>query len=671
MESQASTLVRDAPCAEEVRGFGERTSLSLSRARDALGLALSRGTIFMPVIATAFWALTHPYPGIVGDASLYIGRALADLDPQGLGQDLLFAHDGQSRFSIYPIIAKWLVIVFGTDRAALALVVSSMFLWVAALIVFALQFLTWRRVWIVIVFVAILPVYYGAPLRFGFSEAIAVPRPMAEALVLLALAAFVCGRTLLTFVVLVAATLIHPLMALAGWTAVVVALSLVDRRWWIAAGAGIFAVILAAVLGVPFFARLVSAIAPDVKALAASRSPLLFPTLWPIEFVGPIIAQVATIAVAANLFRGRQRRLLIAAMLVGIFGIAAQALFGDLLSSLLVIQAQFWRMAWLTAAIGSFALALCTLELWSRDAISRVVLALLAMTWLVSDKPALAAPLATIALTLHFTKDRFAWPVSQLSVSAVWAVACGFALLTAQHYLVTYAEFMMQLPAEAPQGIGYFWNRRDIAFPICAVALALMLPRGDSRLLWACRCIMAMLLVTAVVRFWDDRTALQRMIDADDHPPEIMRTIAGRRGPVLWIGGLQEAWYLTGRPQWVSPQQGVAIVFSHDLAIAWRDRIAFLRDEGLVDRNVFLSVGRPSSADLPNLSEVGVTHLCSRPDAPAWIIAPLEKGAQPPVGRKTQFWRLPQPLFKMTLEGNAVTWHRTEGFFVFSCAAED
>ncbi len=154
------------------------------------------------------------------------------------------------------------------------------------------------------------------------------------------------------------------------------------------------------------------------------------------------------------------------------------------------------------------------------------------------------------------------------------------------------------------------------------------------------------------------------------HPPALMHAIAGRPGPVLWIGGLQEAWYLTGRPQWASPQQGVAAVFSRDLAIAWRDRMSFLRDEGLADRNVLSSLAIPSSADLAHLSEAGVTHLCARPDAPAWIIAPLEKGAQPPAGRQAQLWHLPQPLFKMTDEGKTYTWHRIEDFLVLSCTAE-
>jgi hypothetical protein len=670
MEQQAATRVQNVPSAKDRLGHGERIRLRLARVRNAFRLAVADGSIFLPVIAAALWALTHPYPGIVGDASLYIGRALADLDPQGLGQDLLFAHDGQSRFSLYPILVKWLVIACGTDRAALTLVISSMCLWVAALAVLARRFLRPQHVWIVIVFVAVLPVNYGTPQRFGFSEMTAIPRPWAEALVLLALASFAYGRSYLSFTVLAAATFIHPLMALAGWTAIGIALALEDRRWWIAAAAGLLVIVAAAVAGLPLFDRLLEAITPDARALASSRSSLLFPTHWPIAFLGPIIAQVATIAIAASLFAGRQRRLLMAATVVGLLGIGVQAIFGDILSSLLVIQAQCWRMAWLTAAIGSFAFALCALELWPRDSNGRIVLALLTMTWFAGDDLAAVAPFAAAALLLHFTRNRFAWPLSPLVVRIVWTVACLFALPITLYYFTTYAAFLSQLPSESPLGIGYFWNKRYIAFPICAFALVLMRTGRASRLIWTGRCAMALLLVACVIHVWDARSALQHRIDAQDRPPELIHAIAGRPGEVLWVGGMHEAWYLTGRPQWASPQQGVASVFSRDLATTWRDRMTFLRDEGLANRNVLSSLSTPSSADLAHLSEAGVMHLCARSDAPAWIIAPLESDTPPALRQQGRIWHLPQPSFEMSDEGNRYVWHRIEDFLILSCAVK-
>jgi hypothetical protein len=54
-----------------------------------------------PLIAYSVFLLSRPYPGIVQDAYIYMGRALADLDPDGIGRDLMFVHDGQFGFSLF------------------------------------------------------------------------------------------------------------------------------------------------------------------------------------------------------------------------------------------------------------------------------------------------------------------------------------------------------------------------------------------------------------------------------------------------------------------------------------------------------------------------------------------------------------------------------------------
>lgn len=667
MDPHVTTLRQDASFEKGAQEHGGSRKQWLSSARAALVQSLSHGTVFAPVIAVSLWILTHPYPGIVGDASVYIGRALADLDPGGLGRDLLFAHDGQSRFSLYPWLVKRLVVGFGTDAAARTLAIASMGLWIAALAALARGFVAWRRVPIVIAFVAVLPVLYGAPQRFGFSEVIAVPRPVAEALVILALAQFAQRRTYLTFVCLCAASLVHPLMALAGWTAIGLALGFEDKRWWIAAALAATVLGFAALLGVPVLDRLVVPLSADLKTLATSRSPLLFPTLWPKEFLGPIIAQATAIAIAASLIQGRPRRLLLAALLTGIFGIAAQALFGDLLSSLLVIQAQVWRMAWLTAVGGSVAVAICTLELWSRGGSARIALAFLSMTWLAAEEPLSAGLFAFATLVLHFGKDRFAWPASPLAVRMVWGMTCLWAALVNAAYLAGYIQFVVQIPAGAAASYSFFWSKRAIAFPICAAVFALMVEQRFSRRYGIGRGAAALVLAVTAIHFWDDRPPIQRVIDAGEHPAGLMQSIADRPGEVLWIGGLQEAWFLTGRPQWGSPQQGVANIFSPRLALAWRDRMSFLRDEGLADRNVLSSLSVPSSAELAHLSESGLEHLCARADAPAYVIAPREE-ATPPLTRPGRVWQLPQPLYRMSDEGAGYLWHRADDLLILACA---
>jgi len=527
----------------------------------ALKQSVAEGTIFLPLIAVALWALTHPYQGLLGDASVYVGRALADLDPAGIGRDIMFVNDGQSRFSVFPVLLDRLVAAFGTGPTGLALALLAMAAWLAALAGFARQFVPTRWIAVVVIFVAVLPASYGAPWRFNYSEVLAVPRPFAEAFVLAALAALAGGRIWLAFSVLVAASLVHPLMALAGWGVFGIVLCRDDRRWAIAVALAAVLVLAGTILGVPILDRLVTFMDPGLKAFAESRSPLLFPTAWPIDFLGPVVVEATTLAIAASFFEGRRRMVLLAAIFAGIGGIAVQALFGDRLSLLLVIQAQPWRMAWLLAAMGAIALAIATLKLWQQGPRGHVVLAILAMAWLSSEESAYGAPICVAALCMHFGARWINVPITPTIARAVWAAAFALALFWNIHYFVNYGRFLAAIPADGPHYISYFWARRYVAFPILALVLGFVFAR-PSRLIWGAQCAAALLLVLGVVHFWDQRVPFQKMADADDHPPELMNLIASRSGEVLWIDGLAEAWFLTGRPQWASPQQGVSTIFS-------------------------------------------------------------------------------------------------------------
>lgn len=625
------------------------------------------GRIFWPLIAAALWALTHCYPGILGDASVYIGRALADLDPAGLGRDMMFVHDGQSRFSLFPLLLDHLVASFGTARTSLLLALLSMAAWIAALTCFAERYVARSFVAIVVIFVAVLPMNYGAPFRFGFSEVLAVPRPFSEALVLVALAGLAGGRTWIGLGFLMLASLIHPLMALAGWGVFALVLSREDRRWCAAFVGAALLLGMGAVAGLPLLHRLAIVMDPDLKAFALSRSPLLFPSAWPLGYLGPMLAEAASLAIAASLVPGRRRLILLAAILVGTGGVAAQAFFGDHLSLLLVIQAQLWRTAWLMAALGSAALAFCALTLWRQGPHGHIVLALLALSWLTSETPEAAGLFACAAVAMHLLGRRLNLPFTWAGAWLFWSIAMLLALVLNVHYVIGYAGFMARIPADAPHGIAYFWTRRYIAFPILALVLLLAFTRRAPRLAGGLLGVTAILLCAAALRFWDDRGPFQKMIDADMHPPALIQAMASRPGEILWVDGLTEAWYLAGRPQWASPQQGVSTIFSPALTREWRQRTQFLISEGLAEKNALSAFHIPSASDLPRLTKDSVGHLCARPDAPAWIVAPVNKDTIIPPGLAAHEWRLPQPNFRMTEEPRFYAWQRIDAYVILAC----
>ncbi len=67
------------------------------------------------------------------------------------------------------------------------------------------------------------------------------------------------------------------------------------------------------------------------------------------------------------------------------------------------MQAQLWRMWWLTAAMAALALGLCALNLGACSARERLSLALLALAWALAQEAGLYAPLVA---ALAFALDR-------------------------------------------------------------------------------------------------------------------------------------------------------------------------------------------------------------------------------------------------------------------------
>ncbi|MGA3302116.1 MAG: hypothetical protein ABSC72_02385 [Methylovirgula sp.] len=625
--------------------------------------------ILLPLIALMIWALTHCYPGLIGDGAVYIARVLADFDPNGVGRDMMFVHDGQSQYSLFPILLDHLVPAIGTERTGLLLAFVSMAGWTAALAYFAKHYGLRYFISVVIIFVALLPVNYGAPMRFGFSEVLTVARPFSEALVIAALAALAAQRTWLGFAFLVLSSLIHPLMVLPGWCVFVLVLSRENWRWcafFVAVGV-LF--VVGALAGVPVLHHLTELMDPSLKQFALSRSPLLFPTAWPTEYLGAVFAEVAALAIAASLYARRLRWILIGAIVAGISGIAAQSLFGDILSLLLVIQAQLWRMAWLMAALGSVALALCALRLWRQGPCAHIVLALLSVAWISNDAPVSAGLLAAAALGLHSFQTRlpaFNWKIAAL----VWAYACIVALILNIHYVTGYAGFLHHMPAEAPRGLEYFWARRYVAFPVLGLLLVVVFSRKAAPLVAAGTIVTALLLAILCVRLWDARAPFQKLIDAAKHPPELTALIDSRPGEILWVDGLTEAWYLAGRPQWASQQQGVSTVFSAELAQEFGERMRFLIAEGLAEKSALSNFKIPSKDDLPVVTKENVAHLCARPDAPVWIVMPVSQGTIIPPGLGAHEWRPSEPSFKMTEEPLTYDWQKIDAYAVLPCAPE-
>lgn len=614
--------------------------------------------------AAGLFLLLHPYRGIEGDARLYVGRALADLDPAGIGRDLMFVHDGQSRFSLFPALLRGLVGALGPAWAALAVSLAGLAAWFTAAVALAVRLGGTGR-WIVLAAVVVLPISYGHPGVFRLGAALAIPRTLAEAAILASLAAYTAGRSGLAGLFVLLGCLIHPIMGLAGVAVFALVLAAQDRRWWIALAALLLAGLGGAFLGLPLFDRLLQGLDPAFSAILRLRCAELFPSFWPGAAWGPVVMQAASIVVAGRLVPARIRHLLYAALGAGLLGVAVSVLFGDVWPSLLVVQLQPWRFLWLTAVMGAAAFGLCAAGLRGPGG-DRLILALLALGWFVADQIALATGAGAMAVVLHaaLRRNRIG-----LTPRLMW-VAGGLIVLAAVGPAILELAAFGWLVAHRGEGARIDLTLiRNFALVLPLVAFAGLLWARASRNLPA-RIVLGAALVLALVAFWDERTDTARRIEARVAPPGLVEAVAQRPGAVLWLDGEAQAWLLLGRPNWITNLQGASIVFSPDLAEVWADRMNRLVESGLAsegDRAPFHPAGPRRPDDPP---PAALATLCAAPDAPAWIVVPLRAGQVLPgqvLPGQAGIFPLADPLVTSVATPEGVSWRRIVAYGLLAC----
>lgn len=611
----------------------------------------------------AFYALEHPFPGITGDSKIYMGRALADLDPSGVGGDFMFRLDGQSQFSLFTSAARWLL-----GHLPLALVAASMaavagFLWFGGALAFARQAMPSRALAVAaVVFAA--PAFYGPYRLLSYAEALAEPRPYAEAFTLFALAAFLGGRLVSSLALLAIAAALHPIMALAGVAAIGLALCLEDRRWLLLAFGGAIVLVAAVALDAPMAGRLRVFVDAQWLSLLMDRNAYLFPHLWKTDdFILPAI-QSATILLAANRAEGRLKRLLYAGLANGVAGVFIAWVAGALAPSLLVLQAQTWRMWWLTAFLGAFSLALCAVRAGSVR--ERFALAMLAFAWIMASHGPIvfgALGIACFVVTPRFSGET---AVSEKVANYAWLGLAAAVVIPAAVMLVKWLD----MPASA--GFTAVFSQRLLAVVgdallLAAIALAAFgLPQAVARLprfaMLACACVAA----TLGARLWSDPDSYAREIAAARVQADL-KQMTPRGGEILWLQGSLEPWVWLRRPHWLGDIQGAGIVFSRDLAMLYRERADALAAAGLDNGGLVRRYADMPKEWLAKLDRKGVRQICGRNDAPAYIVAPVASAALDPA-LDAKLWRPPALRLETSVAGDKVETIRFESYAVIDCA---
>ena len=187
-------------------------------------------SVLLVATAAVLLLLLHTYRGLVHDSQLYTLQALNWLHPDLYGNDVFLRYGSQDDFTLFPPLYGWFISLMGLEPAAATVTFGSILLFLAACFAMARTLMPIRQSLVAIVLLLLIPAHYGPAKIFHYLEEFATPRQLAEALVLLSLAAWLRSQRVLAAVLALGALLIHPIIGLAG-AVVAPTLEWIVPRW--------------------------------------------------------------------------------------------------------------------------------------------------------------------------------------------------------------------------------------------------------------------------------------------------------------------------------------------------------------------------------------------------------------------------------------------------------
>jgi hypothetical protein len=349
------------------------------------------------LLVVAAWIVLHPYPGLIADARIYTFLALARLHPQTLSHDVFVRFGSQDRYTVFsPIFAEAIRLLdLGRGAAVLTLLCEVAFY--VGVYLLARCYMSPLSALLSVAFVVVLPSGYGSHHIFHFTEDFLSPRLPAEALTLAGVAAIVTSRHWLGGACLLAALVLHPIMASAGFALLASLYAALPRRRWISAAcAGVLAVfaLLPLVVRTGPFVRF----DPEWLGAVLNSSPFLFVSNWSLEdwchTALPLAVLGCGVLTSAD---ERVRRLCASALIIAVGGLLLTWLYCDGMRLVLATEVQPWRWLWICTLIAIGFAPVIVRDCWQRGSAMRSVPLILASVLMLRSEPVSIA-LSAIAL---------------------------------------------------------------------------------------------------------------------------------------------------------------------------------------------------------------------------------------------------------------------------------
>lgn len=309
-----------------------------------IACSLSLGTLLV-----ALWALTHRYAGLDRDARVYAIQALSRLRPN-LATDLYLQNTSQDQYTLFSPFYAFFIDKLGLENSAILLTGIFIAWFMSAAWAIAERTSGYKLAWLSAAFLVATPGYYGAFHVFQFPEPYLTARLPAYALVVSAIALHLWGRRWMAFAAAAFALAVHPIMALPG-VLLLCCLNVTPRMGLMFAAAGVLTAlaIAAAAAFLPVHTSLFTLMDPLWLEVVHERSQFLFLQLWSLQDwdlnIRPFLSLTLTIMVLPE---GTARKLALAALTVGVAGMAIAWIAGTVGPVAILVQGQAWRWEWIT-----------------------------------------------------------------------------------------------------------------------------------------------------------------------------------------------------------------------------------------------------------------------------------------------------------------------------------
>lgn len=599
----------------------------------------------MALLGLATWALTHSYLGIFHDAGLYTLQALARLHPQSLLADAFLKFGSQDRFTLfsplYATAARWL----GVESAAAWLTFAFQMALLGAAWVLARTAMPPAMALLGLGVLIGAPGDYGPDRIFTCMESFLTPRMAAEALVLLGLAAALRGAKGGSAVLMTAAALLHPIMAMAGVCALYW-LHLGERR---PVAALLLAIGALAALALGSFTMPFGPLGrfdPDWWVLVRNRSPYLFLDSWTVDDLARAAVTLGTLLTATRIVPSpRVRTLCRIVLMTCASGLALTFIGCDQLHLVTVTQLQPWRWLWLGSLTAVLMLPDILRILFGGERAGQTTGALLLAAWIFGSTPyaltATVAALASLAAAQRLRGNEIRWvhlgAFGMLAIAVLWRLASNLEF-TESHYLDHHLpgwlrramSFTHDGSVPAAVFAAVWWLARRAAAHMeqaagqvrrmelaAAGSLSIRVGLASAGLLICAGCAA---LLPHTWNSWTTRDYPQPRIEQF----AVMRQRIPEGAEVFWPELPVGTWLLLHRPSYISVIQTSGLVYSRPAARELERRAQALRS--VMAPSAFLSW--QSAGTGMNLSRQQLLDAC-RTGEFAFLVSHFDLGAAP------------------------------------------